>query len=211
MPNSSASSCPGTTLAEKPPETPAKAAASPAIGGGVEHGRQRDQDDIGRIRREVGHHRDQGYRRGQQNPRGAAHAGAHRGGKEPGALGDARAEHDNDDVAQGVEAGEGRGHLDEEKADVVRGEQAHRRDPERASVGRRLRRMIDADAERRQNRARDDEDGDEPEEDEHRIGQRIAGALDPAEHAAPSSVRRRRFRHDRLRRARRGGSAQQGL
>ncbi len=32
MPNSKASSCPGSRLAENPPETPAKAAAMPAIG-----------------------------------------------------------------------------------------------------------------------------------------------------------------------------------
>ena len=32
MPNSSASSCPGRRFAEKPPDTPAKAAAIPAIG-----------------------------------------------------------------------------------------------------------------------------------------------------------------------------------
>ena len=32
MPKSSASSCPGKRLAEKPPETPANAAAIPAIG-----------------------------------------------------------------------------------------------------------------------------------------------------------------------------------
>ena len=32
MPNSSASSCPGNRLAEKPPETPANAAAMPAMG-----------------------------------------------------------------------------------------------------------------------------------------------------------------------------------
>ena len=32
MPNSSASSCPGSRFAENAPETPAKAAAMPAIG-----------------------------------------------------------------------------------------------------------------------------------------------------------------------------------
>ena len=32
MPNKSASSCPGRRCAEKPPETPAKVAAIPAIG-----------------------------------------------------------------------------------------------------------------------------------------------------------------------------------
>ncbi len=99
-----------------------------APGGVIDDRRQRDQHDIGGVGGQIAHHRDKGDERGEHPFRRVAHAGAHRGAEQAAAFGDARAEHDDEHIAERMEMGEGRGHFDPQPRDIVGAEQADRGD-----------------------------------------------------------------------------------
>ncbi len=151
--------------------------------GGVEDDTgQRDQHDIRCVGSQIAQHADKHHDGRQDRDRRIANACAHGGTEQSGPLGDACAQHHDEHVAKRMEVRECLGHLDPEPRDVLRAQEALRRDDSgRACIGINLRRVRGRQAQKASGNRDDDQYRDQPEEEEHRIGQLVAASLDPSQ------------------------------
>ncbi len=138
---------------------------------------ERDQHHIGRIRGQIAHHRDESDGRCQEKLGRAADARPHGRAKQTGALGDPGPQHHNENKAQRAEARERIRHVDEKMADLLTRQKVLRLND---FVGDRI---DGGNANGGGQRADHDDNQHEPGENQHRIGQRVARPLDPAEDA----------------------------
>ncbi len=146
--------------------------------------------------RQHGHER---HKRGEQDFRRIAHGGPDSAGEKAGALCHARAQHHHQHIAEWVEVGEGRRHLDPEPLDILRREQAFRADDKRVAILGHSRGMDRREVHESRGHRKQDQGDDQIDEDEDRIRQAIAGSFHPVEepllvvcpfplvHALPSS------------------------
>ena len=183
-PSNSASSWPGSRFAENPPATPANDAAMPTIGCRPAAAYKAPASGIMTTKAASAAWfamTDTKMTIGvSQTRRGAADGGSHRRAGESGALGQARAEHDQQHVAEGCESRQRARHLDEQTLEIAAREQAGRAN---VLLGDRVDRLP---ARSGAHGAEYDHRGNQPDEDQHRVRQAVARALDRVEHALPA-------------------------
>jgi len=145
---------------------------------GEDDGRQRDDHDIGGVRRVMGHHaRDHDDGR-QYGARGVQQGAANGGGEHPGAFGDRSAIDDGDDDAEGRKVRQRARHADDQLFQIFCRQQA---------LGDQLiagDRIDGRPAQAGADHAEDDQTADQPQEQEDRIGKSIADPLDSVQGAA---------------------------
>lgn len=146
-----------------------------AAGRGEDDTAQRDQHDIARVDRQVAHDSREDEARREQEVGNAFDQAAQSGTEKAGPFGDTRADHHHQNHAQGVETGEGLGHLDQQAADIFRREQVLGDD------GLAGERVFGGQPGQGRNHRRAHDDTDQDNKDGHRIGQAVAGALDGVE------------------------------
>ncbi len=158
---------------------------------GVDDRGERDEHDIGRVRRVVRYHPDQRHDRRQDRLGRFRERNANQRREHARPLGHRRAEHDHEDQPQRRKAAHRARHFGQQPADILFRKQAGRRigqhpAVERCPVGRLLAakgqagRPADPLADRRQQHQHQDQ----PDENHRRFGEQIARPLDKPEKAA---------------------------
>ncbi len=118
---------------------------------------------------------DQKNRRAEKEAWHAAHRARHQGGEQSRSLGDGGPQHDDKDQPQGRKAGHGVGHGGQQLADIFRRKQTF------GDQYFAIHRIDRAPAPACRSRRYGDQQRDQTKEDEDRVGQGIAPALDPVE------------------------------
>jgi hypothetical protein len=139
---------------------------------------ERHQHDVGGVGGVVRQQRDEEGRGREQRARRAAHRAADQRAEQARALRDRGPQHHHHDQAERREAGEGRRHPRQQPPEVGRRQQALGDD---RRTGEGVRR---AQAGGRRQHGGEHQGRDQPQEDHHRIGQRVAEPLDAIEQAA---------------------------
>ena len=90
-------------------------------GTGVDNRSQGNEHHITRIGGVIAEHGHERHHRCEVSRRRATHGRLDRGGEQSRTLGHPGAKHYHQDIAQGVEVGEGLGHLNPQALDILRG------------------------------------------------------------------------------------------
>ena len=155
-----------------------------ATGGCEKDSGKRYQHDIARVSGMIADHGDQRDDRSQHRPGCALHGLRHACGEEAGAFRHPCAQHDHEDIAQGMKVGERCRHFDPEALDILGRKQAYRLDPLRISSDLVERSgMHCRDAGHRRNDREKYQGNYQIEENEDWIGQLVACPFDPSQNA----------------------------